>query len=224
MLFIANFKANKNSKETLAWLSEFHKIQQSLSISKPTVIIAPSFTALEPSAIFVKKNTWMFPLYLSAQDISEYPVGSYTGEVTAYELKEIVTYAIIGHSERRKLFAETEEVVNKKILAAKSQSIIPIVCISSINEYSKIKDVSIIAYEPKEAIGTGKAQNPNTAFKILKTIKKNNILQKVLYGGSVGKENVSGYIQDGGFDGVLVGSGSNDPSNFLKIIQYAGKK
>ncbi|MEX2013196.1 MAG: triose-phosphate isomerase family protein, partial [Candidatus Levyibacteriota bacterium] len=152
---------------------------------------------------------------------SEFSEGAYTGEVNASQVKEFAEYVIIGHSERRKNFNEDDNLLDKKVSMAVSQEIIPIFCVS--DAIMKIPSaVKIVAYEPIFAIGTGDADSPDDAEKVARKIKDNNgNVERVLYGGSVDPSNVSLFTRMENTDGVLVGGGSLDASEFLKIIQNA---
>jgi triosephosphate isomerase len=123
--FVANWKANKNLKEAKEWLNEFLKLYQPQE--NKMVIICPPFPLLTElrDKIYKVKN-----LKLGSQDLSFFEEGPYTGEVTAKTLQGIVDYALIGHSERRKYFKESSEIISKKIVFAKKYQIEPILCLS----------------------------------------------------------------------------------------------
>ncbi len=228
MIFIANFKAYKTDSDVYKWLEKFHILQKTIEVKKDTLlIIAPQFTALEHTKEFINNNKWVYKTEVSSQDVSQYEKGSYTGEVTALMIKEVCTYVIIGHSERRKYFSENPQVVNNKIQVAVENNIKPVVCISSVEELQKIDerflDRVLIAYEPISAIGSGNALDALSAGKIVEEIKKVEPSLKIFYGGSVTSQNVLSYVSMGGFDGVLVGKVSLDPYSFINLI-YNGAK
>ncbi|MBA7682632.1 Triosephosphate isomerase [subsurface metagenome] len=130
-------------------------------------------------------------------------------------------YVIIGHSERRKYFKETDEMTAKKLKAVLKVGLKPILCIDKLSQIPKnIKGKLIIAYEPLFAIGTGKACSPQRAKKMRLSIKK-IVGSKIpiLYGGSVSSQNAKLYIKQAGFQGLLVGGASLKPQEFVDIIK-----
>ena len=140
--------------------------------------------------------------------------GAFTGEVSPKMLKELgVEYVIIGHSERRKM-GESNQIISKKIKAALSAGLKPILCIDKTSQIPKNAKEIIIAYEPLFAIGTGKPCTIERAKKTRGLIKHN----QVLYGGSVNSQNALDYIKKAGFQGLLIGGASLDPKEFIKII------
>ena len=190
-------------------------------------------------------------LTLGAQNIYFEEKGAFTGEVSAKMAKDLGTeYVIIGHSERRKYFGETDEIVNKKIKSAISVELEQIFCIGETEEERNnnkqeevverqinkgldgVADVQgmVIAYEPVWAIGTGKACSAEDAkkmkefiVKVMKEIYGENEVSKVrvLYGGSVNSENSTGYLKDAGYNGLLVGGASLKADEFIKIVKSA---
>lgn len=173
---------------------------------------------------------------LCAQNCYWETSGAYTGEVSPQMLKGIgVSYIIIGHSERRTHFKETDEMINKKLKAVLAVDLKPILCIGEkkgeiakeiiekqleqdLNGISK-KDLDkiIIAYEPVWAIGTGDFCEAHKAKESLEFIKE-KFDSKVLYGGSVNSKISKDYL-DAGFDGLLVGGASLKADEFIKINQ-----
>lgn len=181
-------------------------------------------------------------LTLGAQDSYWEEKGAYTGEVSIAMLKEIgCKYVIIGHSERRKYFNETDEIVNRKVKTTLKAGLIPIVCIGETEEEREMDktegvleeeikqgldkvDVSkiVIAYEPIWAIGTGNPCDVEEALRMKEIIQK--MLSKdirILYGGSAKANNAEGYLKQAGFNGLLVGGASLDPKEFIKIVNIS---
>lgn len=227
LFIIANWKSNKTELEAKKWIQEVLSIKdQGLSIEKE-IIICPSFPCLTILKSYILNHHSL--IKLGAQNISPFDEGAYTGEVNVKQIKEFADYVLIGHSERRKNFGETEETVVQKINMTTRYNLISVLCISDLSQLSNVKiqnDDSnqnnlIIAYEPLFAIGSGQADIPENADQIAAEIKKelNNV--SVLYGGSVTSENVSNFTKMPNIDGVLVGGASLDPLEFSKIIKNA---
>jgi len=173
---------------------------------------------------------------LGAQNCHWQESGPYTGEVSPKMLKNLgVEYVIIGHSERRNYFKETDEMINKKVKAALKAGLKPILCIGEKKGENSEKVISnqlkqdlkgisrkdlpkaIIAYEPVWAIGTGDFCPADTAEKTRDFIR-GKLNNKVLYGGSVNSKIANDYIKVG-FDGLLVGGASLDAQEFIKIVK-----
>ena len=213
---IANWKSNKLQQESQEWANSFK--EKTFSEEKE-VIVCPPFTLLATLAWFAKTN--VLPFKLGAQNISAFLAGSYTGEIYAEQIKEYVTYTIIGHSERRNLFHESDEEIAKKVANAKAAGIEIVFCVQDENT-SIPEGVTIVAYEPVSAIGSGNPDTPENAAAVAKAIKeKHPQVLSVLYGGSVTPENVHSFTTQSGISGVLVGKASLDPQSFLGIIQNA---
>ena len=186
-------------------------------------------------------------ILLGAQNVSEYKDGAYTGEVSARMLNDLDLYfCIVGHSERRKYFNETNSAVSEKIKRLQEFDITPILCIGeTLEQYEKketkqvlakqlagsLKGVDkfkqiIIAYEPVWAIGTGKVASAEIVDEICGFIKEemlkimgNNYPAIVLYGGSVNQENSVQLGKLPSVDGFLVGGASQDAIKFIKIAE-----
>lgn len=220
LFIIANWKSNKTIQEAEKWIHSFkEELDRSpLDLSGKEIIICPSFSVLEHTR-YCSKNLNL-PIKLGAQNISPFEAGAYTGEVNGLQIKEFADYAIVGHSERRSNFNETSEIIFKKADVARRYGIVPIFCVQ--DETTQIPDkISIVAYEPPSAIGTGNSDTPENAGKIAEKIKRENKAQFVLYGGSVTSENVKSFSDEKSIDGFLVGGASLDPLEFLQIIKNA---
>ena len=220
LFIIANWKANKTEEETLIWLNEIKELlaeKPSYGEGDKEIVVCPPFTLLPILSKFIKSN--QLPIRVGSQDISIFGQGAYTGEVTAAMLHDFVSFCIIGHSERRKNFNETDEIVSKKVEMAKGAGFLPIVCVQS-EETPVPEGSAIVAYEPIFAIGTGQPDTPEDAEKVAKNIKvKYPFVQHVLYGGSVNGEDVKSFTQMPSVDGVLVGGASLIAAKFLQIIE-----
>lgn len=217
-IIIANWKCNP---ETITEAKELFN-----AVKKTNAVICPPFVYL---SMLNYKN-------LGAQNCFWKDSGPYTGEVSPKMLKSLSCgYVIIGHSERREHFKETDGMINKKLKAALKAGLKPILCIGEKKNGSpeKVignqlkqdlmgisrKDLSklTIAYEPVWAIGTGNFCKPQKAKQALDFIKQ-RINNKVLYGGSVNSKIARDYIKVG-FDGLLVGGASLDAREFTKIVK-----
>ena len=211
------------------------------------VAICPPFTALSAVAEELRGSS----LLLGAQNAHWEKQGAFTGEISALFLKEVgCRYVLVGHSERRQYFGETDETVQRRTQAVLAAGLVPIVCIgetlpereaektfSVIETQLKgglqgLKDLTaiVIAYEPVWAIGTGKTATPDQAQAVHAFIRRSlgaafnkDAAQtvQILYGGSVKPDNMSTLMAQPDIDGGLVGGASLDVESFLKIIRYS---
>ena len=234
-IIAANWKMNKTVAETEEFLRSFRKH----SIPKTReVILCPPFTALAAASKLLDGTK----IKLGSQNMHHEERGAFTGEVSARMLCELgVQYVLLGHSERRQLFHESDETVNKKMLAAVKARLIPILCVGETlsqrerNETEKIvltqlkkclsaveTDMLLVAYEPIWAIGTGKNATTKQAMEVHRIIR--NYLRKtyrdvsILYGGSVTPENAKELLNAENIDGALVGGASLDAASFARIM------
>jgi triosephosphate isomerase len=211
-LIVANWKMNPQT------LAEARALLRSVkNIKKAKVVICPPFVFLS----VLRAG--------GAQDVFWENSGAYTGEISPLMLKNMgAEYVIVGHSERRKYFKETDETVNKKIKAVLGAKLRPILCIDKIAQIKPaLKGVPkkqlkrlVVAYEPLFAIGTGRPCSWEKARRMKLSIRK--ILGSktpVLYGGSVNAQNAKGYLQEAGFQGLLVGGASLKAKEFIDIIK-----
>ncbi|MDP2648081.1 MAG: triose-phosphate isomerase [Candidatus Yanofskybacteria bacterium] len=240
-LLIANWKANPDT--AIRALALARKIHAGIPLpSGVDVVIAPPFPFLQIVGGALRRAK------LGAQDLFWEDLGPYTGEVSWRQLKSLgVEYAIIGHSERRALVGETDEMINKKVRAALEAGITPVLCVGEPKEVRKSgiaavkryvaaqieKDLAntrmgeiVIAYEPIWAIGTGTPDSPRSAAEMIHYIKE-RVPQgmrkqlRVLYGGSCTAANADIFLKEPEIDGALVGGASLNPREFIKIINIA---
>ncbi len=230
---IGNFKMNLKNSEILNYLEEMKDV----SNENVNIIYVPSNIYISE---FIKNK-----LNVGIQNVSEYQKGAYTGETSASQASSVgVKYALVGHSERRQVFNESNEIINNKIKQCLDNSIIPVLCIGETleeknnNETSKvlnhqiktalenIDDTSniIIAYEPIWAIGTGEIPNIEDINQICLDIKEYvqkeyNSSNIVLYGGSVNSSNSIEILNKEHINGVLIGGASIKIEEFKKIIR-----
>lgn len=242
-LVIGNWKLNPTSlKEATFLIADITKKYKPSEGTK--VAVAPSYVHLTEVAKKIGKK----PIALAAQTVSVEQLGPFTGEVSAMQLRDLKTeYVIIGHSERRAM-GETDEIVQKKILAALKCNLTPVVCIGEKERDNKgdffsfvekqvrsvvavLPAVSVkklvLAYEPIWAIGTGKTATPADVkemqlflFAVLTKLFDRPTAQKVtlLYGGSVKADNAKTLHTEGGMNGFLVGGASLKADDFIQII------
>ncbi len=208
------------------------------------IVVCASFPALSKLCDEICASN----VALGAQNLYWEDEGAFTGEVSGPMLKAVgCTYVIIGHSERRQYFVESDEMVNKRILAALKHNLSPIVCVGErLEEREKgttfkvvekqikgaFKNISveqwdniIIAYEPVWAIGTGKTATPKQAQEVHAFIRKllaKEVADKtrILYGGSIKPENIKELMAQPDIDGGLVGGASLKVDSFVKIVKF----
>jgi len=209
---VANFKAELNSVQISEWLQNFKSLFSQHTPEESRKII------LCPPAVFLpqfKEELADLPVSLGSQDLSQFEAGGYTGEITAAMLNGMVNYVLIGHSERRIYFHENSETIRRKIGLANHYRLKVILCAENPEVYQG--QIWALAYEPNSAIGTGKAADPKESWQTLQQLKRVISAEHHLYGGSVNENNAAQFAQ-AGFDGVLIGKKSLDPSLFLDIV------
>ncbi|MCS7212891.1 MAG: triose-phosphate isomerase [Candidatus Calescibacterium sp.] len=233
IITLANFKMNKTLYDNKVWAEKFCELLFKGRKLSSKVGCAPSFPYIKT----MKDVLIGTGIYVGAQNMYFEPKGAFTGEVSISQLKDLgIDFVIIGHSERRHIFGETDELIKKKVHSAASNGILPVLCVGETLEQRKsgktleiiekqlealegAKNHIVIAYEPVWAIGTGipatKEQIKEVVDFIREKSKKYIKDFSVLYGGSI-DEKVAEEISDI-CDGGLVGSASLDPQKFYKI-------
>ncbi|MFN2365466.1 MAG: triose-phosphate isomerase [Desulfurivibrionaceae bacterium] len=217
---LANWKSHKTLREAEAWLEKFHDLRRN---SGPQVIVAPPMPFLAPMRQIMARLK-IPNLALAAQDISPFPQGSYTGAVAAPMISEFADYAIVGHSERRRYFHETNQEVANKVSEAVAAGLKPILCVdlpyarqqlAAINEddFAEL----IIGYGPVSAAGMDFPQALDEAGEAITEIRAMAPDQPIFYGGSINGENAAAYMNLAGVSGLMVGSASLDPEGFAAI-------
>ena len=229
-----NWKMNKDPSDGFSFVDEIQNLL--LDIKHVSIIFAPPFTGL--FEMKVKP-----PFYSAAQNCHWEANGAFTGEISVSMIKGCgAKYVIIGHSERRHIFGESNEWVNKKLKATLDKGLSPILCIGETIEQRKIDQTEqilreqlekgfdsidsfedcIIAYEPVWAIGTGMTadnQQVRSAHNVIRDILGNNDDIHILYGGSVNSGNAEDLIKVPGVDGFLIGGASLDLDSFTSIAR-----
>lgn len=238
----ANWKMHKTVAEAEEFLGAF--LPEVGGVEDAEIVIAPPFTALEAASKRLEGTN----VSLSAQNVFYEERGAYTGEISPVMIKDLgCEYTIIGHSERRQYFGETDEIINKKIKAALAHGLKVIFCIGETldeREAGKTNDVLrgqlagglrdveiddiVIAYEPVWAIGTGVTATTEQAQDAHKFIR-NELKAKyggkaegvrILYGGSVKPDNVDDLMACPDVDGALVGGASLKPESFARLVKF----
>ncbi|MCP4336289.1 MAG: triose-phosphate isomerase [Mycoplasma sp.] len=237
-IIVGNWKMNKTPLEAKTFMDEFNKLFESNKEKiDPKIkygIGAPSID-LEIISKMANKN-----FIIAAENMHFESNGAFTGELSVEMIKSVGSNAVIlGHSERRAMFKETDKDVNKKTKVALSNGVMPIICVGeTLEEYEsgKSKDVVkestlsslkgitdwskiVIAYEPVWAIGTGKTATSEYAEEMcsfIRSITSEEVL--IQYGGSVKPENIEELLSKPNIDGALVGGASITADSFIKLL------
>ncbi|MCM8833078.1 MAG: triose-phosphate isomerase [Candidatus Omnitrophica bacterium] len=243
-IIAGNWKMYKTPTESINFVKEL--VKNLKNYKDRDVLICPPFTSLYPVSEILKNSS----VKLGAQNVFFEDQGAYTGEVSPLMLKDIgVEYVICGHSERRNIFGETDEIINKKVKKVVESGMKAILCVGekleerergetfkiienqlkkSLENFDKMQEI-VIAYEPVWAIGTGKTALPQQAEEVHTFIREliSKIYNKdiaenliILYGGSVKPENIDQLMKEKNIDGVLVGGACLKLDSFLRIIDY----
>lgn len=180
-------------------------------------IICPPY----PLIPTVRSETLGTPIKLGAQNLASEEEGAFTGEVSAVQLEGLVDYVIIGHSERRRFFGETNGVIGQKLVLALKHHLKPILCFEKVEDLKIVgenRDL-IVAYEPVFAIGSGHPDTPENAAAVAKQAQEVvGFAVPVLYGGSVTPSNVRSFLEKKEISGALVGGASLDPVSFVNLV------
>jgi len=239
----ANWKMNKTVSETVSFVQEFIPLVD--DVKNVDIVIAPPFTSLCAAAKILAGRS----IRLAAQNVFFEEKGAYTGETSPLMLTDAgCSHVIIGHSERRGYFKETDEMLNKKVKAAIKHNLEVIFCIGESLEEREagktfdilkreieegLKDIPasgiIVAYEPIWAIGTGKTATTEQAQEAHKYVRERLASLygtstseeiRVLYGGSVTQENIDSLMNCADVDGALVGGASLKADSFARIVKF----
>jgi triosephosphate isomerase len=246
-IIAANWKMNNTIAEGLALVDAMlPRLQSFAGVGR---VVCPAFLSI-PSIAERLRGT---DIHVGAQNLYPEPKGAFTGEISPLMLQGLVTYVIVGHSERRQYFLEDDAIVNRKVKAALASSFVPIVCVGESlaqNEQGEteavvsrqvrgaldgIDDLStlVIAYEPIWAIGTGRAATPDGANATISVIRR-TVAEvggaaiadgvQIQYGGSVTPDNFGEFIAQPDIDGALVGGASLRAEQFLDIVRLAAER
>lgn len=245
-LIAGNWKMNTTLAEAVRLVTEMRPgLEEIPNVGKA---VCPPFISLAAVKELIKRTS----IKLGAQNMYFAQKGAYTGEISPVMLTDLCEFVIIGHSERRQYFNETDETVNKKIVAALEVGLKPILCVgerSEENEAGRTEEVVtsqltlalagvkrpaglVIAYEPVWAIGTGKAATGKQANSTISLIrdtvtdcydKEFSKNTLILYGGSVTADNAAEFLQQPDIDGALVGGASLKAAQFVSIVRQASE-
>ncbi|ARC56874.1 Triosephosphate isomerase [Frondihabitans sp. 762G35] len=249
--FIAgNWKMNLDHLQSIAFVQ---KLAWSLKdakhdFAKVEAAIFPPFTDLRSVQTLIDADK--LDLELGAQDLSADDSGAFTGDISGAFLARLdVKYVIVGHSERRTLHGETDEIVAAKVAAAHRHGLVPVLCVGETAEdlekhgpsavptaqlraalasLPKTAEI-VVAYEPVWAIGSGQAATPDQAEQVAAALRETlaEVLgadaassTRILYGGSVKSGNIATFMREPNVDGALVGGASLDIPEFASIVRY----
>jgi triosephosphate isomerase len=237
IVLAGNWKMFKTQAEAMEFLKGF-TLQLTETPDDREVVLCVPFTALA----ILSQTLHGSRIRLGAQNVHWEKSGAYTGEISGQMLTEFgVRYVVIGHSERRQYFGETDETVNKRLLAAQENGLIPILCVGETKEQRDANQIEslifsqlekdlvgvdqnqlVIAYEPIWAIGTGETCESSEANRVIGLIrsKLTNPDVPIQYGGSVKPDNIDEIMAQPEIDGVLVGGASLEPNSFARIVNY----
>jgi triosephosphate isomerase len=242
-LVIANWKMNGDADLVVA-----HREKLAETDFTADVAICPPFVYLHTAGHHLADTN----IALGAQDVSDHAEGAYTGQISAQMLREQgCKYVIIGHSERRALCAETNEIVAEKFVQAQTRDLIPVLCVGETlfqREQGQTEEIvitqlktvvqrsgiaalskAVLAYEPVWAIGTGEAATPAQAQEVHATLRAWLQMQdanaaenlQMLYGGSVKPDNAQELFSQPDIDGGLIGGAALQPEAFAAIVKAA---
>ncbi len=248
-IFAANWKMNMNSAELTAFTGRF--IPLVANADEVDIVIAPPFTLLDRLTQQIAGTA----IQAAGQNVNPEESGALTGEIAPGMLADMgCAYAIVGHSERRALYAESDELIARKAAALLDHRIRPIVCVGETLEQrdagraievvetqireslarvpSDQAEQIVVAYEPVWAIGTGRTATPEIAQQAHEQIRKRLSAQfgeagdriRIQYGGSVKPETVYDLMDQPDIDGALVGGASLDPEAFARIVHFQSQR
>ena len=244
-ILAANWKMHKTTEEAAAFVDAF--LPQVKDANAVDIVLAPTFTAIDRVAKAIAGSN----VALAAQNVNPEEKGAFTGEIAPGMLVEFgCAYTIVGHSERRALYGETDDFIAKKAAALFARDIRPIVCVGetleereadrtlevvggqiagSLAEVPEARAAEVVvAYEPVWAIGTGKTATPEMAQEVHAAIRGQLRERfgdaadaiRIQYGGSVKPENVDSLMAQPDIDGALVGGAALDPDAFARIVCF----
>jgi triosephosphate isomerase len=249
-IMAGNWKMHHTHLEAIQVVQKLSYRLEDRDYKQCDVVVCPAFTALRSVQTVLEADR--IPIQLGAQNVYWKDSGAFTGEVSPPMLAKLnVSYVIVGHSERRQLFVETDEMVNLKLKAVLKHEMTPIVCVGETLEEreagrtdervdtqiraafagvrSAAGSLSVVAYEPIWAIGTGRNATPEDANATIAVIRATlrDLYNadtadaiRILYGGSVKPGNIADLMSMPEIDGALVGGASLDPDEFSRVVRF----
>ena len=248
-LIAGNWKMHANHLEAIQMVQKLSYRLDPSDYERVDVVVCPPFTSLRPVQTVIEADH--LSIGLGAQNVNPNEKGAFTGEIAPSMLSSLsVSYVIVGHSERRQIYGETDEFVNQKVRAVLDAGMTPILCVGETEEEREAGHAqgkvevqvraglvglspeeiasSVIAYEPIWAIGTGRTASADDAAEMCGFVREQvrsvagdaADSLRVLYGGSVNPGNIAGLMAKRDIDGGLVGGASLDPDQFASVIRY----
>jgi triosephosphate isomerase len=248
-LMAGNWKMHGNHLEAIQMVQKLSYRLDPSDYERVDVVVCPPFTSLRSAQTVIEADH--LQIRLGAQNCDWHDEGAFTGEIAPLMLSKLsVKYVIVGHSERRQLFGEIDEVVNMKAKAVFANDMTPIICVGETEDereagQAEVKvgaqvraaiqgidpesiAIGVIAYEPIWAIGTGRTASADDAGAMCALVRdqvRDRVGEaadsmRVLYGGSMNPGNVAGLMAKRDIDGGLVGGASLDPDMFASVVRY----
>ena len=245
-LIAGNWKMNTSLAEAVSLAAGIREAAD--AISGVEILLCPPFISLAAVRDAVSGS----PIKLGAQNMHHQPSGALTGEIAPTMLQGLCDYVILGHSERRQLFGEDDELINRKVQAAFQHGLRPILCVGESLDQREtgqagtvvsqqlragldgILDITglVVAYEPVWAIGTGRAATPEVAAEMMGNVISDALRSlhpeaagktPLLYGGSVNPDNIAGFAALDSVHGALVGGASLQADQFVEIARLTAE-
>jgi triosephosphate isomerase len=248
-MMAGNWKMHSNHLEAIQMVQKLSYRLDPTDYERVDVVVCPPFTSLRSVQTVIESDH--LQIRLGAQNCDLHNEGAFTGEIAPPMLSKLsVKYVIVGHSERRQFFGETDEIVNAKAKAVFTNGMTPIICVgeteaerdageAEVKVGSQVRAAidgidpellaaGVIAYEPIWAIGTGRTASADDAGsmcgfardQVRELVGEAADSMRILYGGSVNPGNVAGLMAKRDIDGGLVGGASLDPDTFASVVRY----
>lgn len=248
-LIAGNWKMNATHLDAIQMVQKLSYRLDPADYERVDVVVCPPFTSLRSAQTVIETDH--LAIKLGAQNVDWHDSGAFTGEIAPGMLSKLsVSFVIVGHSERRQMFGETDEIVNTKAKAVLAAGMTPIICVGETEAERDADEAEarvgsqvraaiagldpevvaglVVAYEPIWAIGTGRTASADDAGamcgfvrdQIRETVGEAADSTRILYGGSMNPGNVAGLMAKNDIDGGLVGGASLDPDTFASVIRY----